>query len=465
MSRMSSAKAGMERSAMTEPPIFKLFPLRLTPFEEYMLLDNQPAYPMSCFVLLKLRGEFDVSIFESALRQTLEYHPLLTCAVTEANGRFYWQQTGAIPPVARAPLEADRRFPSAQGIDLFHEPALKVTVCNENIQLQEIKLTGQTNIMFEVHHSACDAAGIVRFIEDIFCRYARQTGFADAQREAVKPDGLARRGTFRLNRGEILQSLSKQFWGIFRAWTFLLNRVLPLTPKKPVDTQKPSADYPAILFRTFTESETQNIRQRVRALGITLNDWLLCAAFFAMNNWREQHVAGEKKGHLRLAVPTNLRTSEDALMPAANIVSMVFLDRKPKDIQRSESFYQGVHREMDHIKRCHLGWAFIHGLAVYRRLFGNVRKMVHGDRCWSTATVSNLGRLFADVPLPQRDGHIRVDDSLELIGVEACPPVRAWTPLGISAMTYADQMVINLHYDPHVLTRGDAQSILEDMAM
>lgn len=428
-----------------------------------MLLDDQPAYPMSCFFMLKLQGRFNVAIFESALRKALENHPLLTCSVTETNGQFYWQNTGKPPEIVRLPLDEERRFPATKGIDLFCEPSSKITICNVNINSEESQLDGQTNIIFEVHHSASDAAGIARFIEDILCGYASRSGFAAVQREPVELALLSRRGTFGLAWSKILQTLPKQFWGIFRAWTFLMHRVMPLTPQKPSDTSKPSSDYPAILYRDLTVIETQNVREQAKQLGITINDLFLCTAFFAMQHWRTQHVTDGNRGHLRVAVPTNLRTSADTRMPAANIVSMVFLDRKLKKIQRTKSFYQEVHEEMQHIKRCDLGWAFIHGLTLYRCVFGSFRKMTRKDRCWTTATVSNLGRLFADVPLPIREGCVQIDDSLALIGVESSPPVRSWTAMGICAMTYAERMTINFHYDSGVLTRSDAQSILDDI--
>ena len=437
-----------------------LFPLRLTPFEEYMLVDNQPAYPMSCFFMIKLQGRFNVLVFESVLRKALESHPLMTSLVMETNGQFYWQNT-KIPVIARSPLEDKRQFPAAEGIDLFHEPSLKISICNKNTHPAEVELDGQTNIIFEVHHSASDAAGIARFIEDTLCSYAAQQGFADEQKETVEPTLLARRGTFRLNGHSILRILSKQFWGIFRAWKFLMNRIIPLTPKKS-DALKPAADYPAILHRDLTVTETQSVRQRAKQLGITINDLLICAAFGAMKNWQEQH-AEKKKGFLRIAVPTNLRTSADNRMPAANIVSMVFLDRKPENIQPVESFYQGIRNEMQHIKQCDLGWAFIHGLTLYKRTFGSFRKMTQQNRCWTTATVSNLGRLFVDVPLPIQEGRVQIDDSLELIGIESSPPIRSSTALGICVMTYADCMTINLHYDSGILTYSDAQSILDSV--
>ena len=242
-----------------------------------------------------------------------------------------------------------------------------------------------------------------------------------------------------------------------------MNRVVPLTQKKLVAPQRLPGDYPAILCRDLTEAETQNVQQKATQLGITINDLFLCTAFFAMKNWQEQHAAGGKKGNLRIAVPTNLRTPADAPMPAANIVSMVFIDRKPEKIQPVPAFYQGIHKEMRHIKRCNLGWAFIFGLTLYRRIFGSFRKMMHPEQCWATATVSNLGRLFAAVPLPMPEGRVQVDKSLELTGVEACPPVRSLTALGISVLTYAGCMTVNLHYDSGVLTRSDAQSILEEL--
>jgi NRPS condensation-like uncharacterized protein len=361
-------------------------------------------------------------------------------------------------------LNDERRFPVSKGIDLFHESALQVTICNGNGDPAEVDLDGQTRVIFEIHHSTCDAAGLARFVGDVLCDYARQTAFADIEREPVDPALLVRRGTFGKSFRKILQSLPKQFWGLFRARTFLLNRIIPLTPDKPDrNAPIPSADYPAIIHRDLTATETQDVLRKAKQLGVTVNDLFLSAAFFAMRHWRDNHMAGKTKGVLRIAVPTNLRTSADDRMPAANVVSMVFLDRKPEQIQNTPSFYQGVYREMQHIKRCNLGWAFIHGLTAYRLIFGSFRKMIQQDRCWTTATVTNLGRIFTDVPLPVREGRIQLGESLEIVGLETAPPVRPRTALGISVMTYVDCMTINVHYDSTVLTRSDAQFILDEM--
>jgi NRPS condensation-like uncharacterized protein len=338
---------------------------------------------------------------------------------------------------------------------------MKVTICNEKKEDAETILSGQTNIVFETHHSACDAAGSIRFLEDIFYEYADP----NKAPPPVEPALLFRRGTFGLTTWrKNLQMLPKRIWGLIRAWKFFMNRVIPLADRMPkIDGTKPPAGYPAIIHRDLTKLETQNIRQKADMLGITINDLLLCTAFFAMKNWQRQNAAEKKTGFLRIAVPTNLRIPEDVLMPAANIVSMVFLDRTTNDIQDEETFYRGIHKEMQHIKRCNLGLAFVTGLAVYQRIIGNFRKIIRRDRCWTTATVSNIGRVFDGVALLKQEGRIQLDDGLEMIGIVSSPPVRPWTALGICITTYAECMTINVHYDTGVLNESDAQSLLNDI--
>ena len=148
-------------------------------------------------------------------------------------------------------------------------------------------------------------------------------------------------------------------------------------------------------------------------------------------------------------------------MPAANLVSMVFLDRKPGKIADDQRFLQTLHREMAHIKRCNLGLAFIHGLNVYRRFFGSYKKMINQNRCWTTTTVSNLGSLLTSAPLPRRDGRLLLDHDLELSSVESTPPVRPQTSTGICAMTYAGRMTVSMQYDTTLLGREQAESLFE----
>jgi hypothetical protein len=180
-----------------------------------------------------------------------------------------------------------------------------------------------------------------------------------------------------------------------------------------------------------------------------------------MNDWRQQEKITGQYGRLRIAIPTNLRTPHDCLMPAANIVSMVFLDRKPHCIQNNNSFLQGIHREMRHIKNCNLGLALIYGLTVYRKLFGSYKKMINQNRCWTTATVSNLGFLFHQTPFPLRNGNLRVDHELELTAIHSVPPIRPQTVLGVCAFSYADCLTIDMQYDSELINTDQAKKLFD----
>ncbi|MDR3233397.1 MAG: hypothetical protein LBT46_07020, partial [Planctomycetaceae bacterium] len=325
-----------------------------------------------------------------------------------------------------------------------------------------------TQVTVEIHHSACDAAGAFRFIEDIFCQYARQQGTldTDVRREEVKAELLNRRGKYGLTPAAWLRIFPKQFWGLTRAWMFFFNRVRPLIPVKVLlDAPKPHRLFPAAVSKVFDEQETRQIHRRTRDAGLTLNDAALAATFLSMKNFDTCNAAASahqaaQAGYWRIAVPTNLRTDGDRLMPAANIVSMVFIDRKTYKITDTEAFRCGIHREMQYIKRCHLGLALIHGLRIYRCLFGNFTKMIRRDKCWTTATVSNIGVLFDKLPFPKKDGRIQLGDNLELFSVSSVPPIRPQTLLGVCVLTYANRMSVCVHYDTAVLTQSEAEKLL-----
>jgi hypothetical protein len=235
---------------------------------------------------------------------------------------------------------------------------------------------------------------------------------------------------------------------------------MPLTAAIPkTNGNEPAEDFPAVVSCELSEEQTQNVRRNTKQQGITLNDMLLCGTFDAVKSLQEAKSITEK-GFIRIAVPTNLRTPEDASLPAANKVSMVFIDRKRKDIQQTGRFYRLVHQEMQHIKHCRFGWAFIHGLTVYKWLFGSIRNMVRRECCWATATVSNLGILFDTAELPVQHGRIKLDDTLEMTGAETVPPIRCGTSLGICAFTCMNKLKICIHYDAGVLIKDDAEAVL-----
>ena len=458
--------------------------LRLTPFEEYMLLDNHPVYPMSCFVIFRLRGECNRQFLRESVSATLLRHPLLACSVEEtARGEFYWKPNDHpnVLTFADPSEKIENSFTppfSVRGIDLFHEPAIKLTLWTADKETEDDlespiphvsarpQKAAETFLFVEVHHSATDAAGAFLFLKDLLTEYAVRSGAIpqDTPRHSFDPTLLEQRGKYGRTFGTALRTLPQQLWGLTRAWKFLMNRPLPLVPFKPnLRKGEPAKGFPTLLFKEFNEADTQRIRARGKKQGVTINDLLLQATFSAMETCRQRwNIRLEhSSGQLRLAVATDLRTPALADISAANIVSMVFLDRKPKNIRNDDTFLHGIHREMAHIKRCNLGLAFIHGLTIYKKLFGDFRKMIDQNRCWTTGTVSNLGPLFVDAPfLATEEKHLRIGD-MELINIYAVPPIRPQSVFGACLSTYAGRLSLTFQYDTEALTRQQARELFD----
>ncbi len=448
----------------------------LTPFEEYMLVDSHPAYPMSCFMFFRLKGVLDQDVFRHALQAALKRHPLLRSLVLcsfgkqTPSGQLNWVSSDEEPEVAVF-FTKKSVHPPAKGIDLFQSPGLIISVLLD-------ESAGQCLLRFEFHHSVSDGIGMLRFFEDAFVEYAALRGFPlpnaapEVSLELLKTrctlrgtgeSHSGRRG-FRRFLSPILKKPLKYFREFHRAKHFLWHRVDPLVPQKPdLARTTPPADFPALLSHHWSHAETQKMIERTKQQGLTLNDWVLRATYLAIRDWQKNENIPPGKGYLRLAVPTNLRTEADKMMPAANIVSMVFIDRKIKEIGEGKKFAFGLHREMHHVKRYNLGWAMIHGLALFRRFLGGIQRMVNQNRCWATATVTNLGICWKESPFPKRDGRLQLDSNLELTELDIVPPVRPQTALGICLHSYADQLRISMQYDTTLLKNEQARKLLRSL--
>jgi hypothetical protein len=162
---------------------------------------------------------------------------------------------------------------------------------------------------------------------------------------------------------------------------------------------------------------------------------------------------------LRMMVPMNLRREGDEHMPAADVVSCVFLDRRGRDFTDADRLLRGIHAEMDLIKRNQLGYTFVFSLAICRRLFGGLEEQVRADKCTVSGVFTNVGSLFAQTPLPEYDRHI-VAGNVTLRDIDAVAPLHPYSCVTVVAGLYADRLGITLHYDPRPLSEAQAIDLL-----
>ena len=143
----------------------RLFPLRMTPFELCMLLEDSPVYPMQFFLRLRFAGRFERGAFTQAFDTALARHPLLMAVVQRGKRQdCCWVLGENVRPEIRwriGPL--DEGLSTATLIDIYREPGVRATVAESG---------EQTHVTLQFQHTACDGLGASDFAGDLLTAYA-----------------------------------------------------------------------------------------------------------------------------------------------------------------------------------------------------------------------------------------------------------------------------------------------------
>jgi NRPS condensation-like uncharacterized protein len=423
-----------------------------TIFEKYMFLDDQPAYPMDSFRFLRFSGRLKFNYFEASIAEVIRYHPMLRSIIRQdQHGQFFWEETDY--PIfirkIRGPLAA--RFPNPEAIDLFKEPGFKVYFVEEK---------NQTSVLFQFHHSVSDGIGEMQVLADILSDYVfRFQGKSPPENPRnLDPKLLFYRGSSGL-------TLAKYFRFFFSTavttYQLLFRFPTPLAPHVPLNTNIPAKDYLAFCADELTQEETQNYFDRAKKCNVTINDLLIRDLFLTMGVWRKKWFVPQGNPWLRISMPMNLRTESLKNMPAANSVTMLFLDRKERDFSNPDRLLEKIHQETDWIKRTEQKHVLLLSLKIRNRLPGGIKYELMSPKCRATAVLSNLGKIFESLPFMRRhDGRLFVGNAV-LEEIDATPPIRSGTLISLSTLTYANRLRLILRYDAKNMTTEQAVDLLQ----
>jgi hypothetical protein len=428
----------------------------LTTMEEFIYWEDRPAYPWSCFVRLRFSGCLDRAAFESAVRTVVARHPLLASKIEKTwRGRLRWSSVDDPAPVITwesAPVGGP--LPPATRLDLRQEIGVRFHVLTDGTD---------SDLIIQFHHSCCDGAGFALVLRELLVAYALAYGGAPnrAKLATLDPGKLPGRGRFGLTLRKLIRMVPNQLVGLRGARQFLMRKPAPLIPHRagPDDSPLPKT-YPAVVHYLFDREASASIRKASMRQEVTSNDLLARDLFLAIAEWRMRQNIDDDGSWLRMMIPMNLRSTEDHSMPAANMVSSVFLDRRGPDFADPNRLLSGIHEEMDLIKRLQLGFTFIFSTAICRRFLGGLEKKVRADKCTISCILTNVGNLLAHVPLPRRDECI-VAGNVTLEDAEFVAPLRPYSCVTIIAALYARRLGVTLHYDPRPLTEQQASDLLE----
>jgi hypothetical protein len=437
----------MSKSADAE-----LFPLPLAAFEQYMLTDDCPEYPATFFLRFTFDARFERPALEAALVSALLRHPLLNAfTVPVGNERFQWEPAGTVQP----PLSwHDGRFPAAGPAELRIDLSRQI-----GFHIFMVELDGRTQMWLQIHHTSCDGLGAMRFVEDLLAAYHDAVA-PHCPRPPSRPVDLSRlrhRGRFGLNPLSNLLRVPKEALGLLGSTEFFAHRVAPLAASSPLPDAGLKA-YPSVCAHTFSAEATAKLRQAVEKIGGTVNDLLIRQLFAAVVDWNSNRDPQSASRFLRIMIPTNLRMAADDSMPAANVVSMVFLDRRPAGAI-SNKMAKLSRLEMKLCKKWRLGLTMIRYMQAYRAFPGGLRRLLPKDRCLATTVLSNFGDATRRMSLPRRDGRIVAGNAM-LEDIAIVPPIRPLTHATFCANFYAGRLNASVQFDPAKLSSEDGQELL-----
>lgn len=259
-----------------------VFPLPLTTFEHYMLLDDRPDYPMTYVVRLFFSGVVQREPFASALSETLQCHPLF-CALTTRgkHGRPCWVLSAASEPtVTWNATEASIDAGLNQPLNLTSQCGLRIWISED---------ANSSQATFQIHHACCDGIGAVRFLSQLLATYGLHAtpNTGPAPQRVGMPSELLKRDC-----RAVLQGRGNR---VGECWSNIVDAAFWCTRQATVlqgsNTAEPSSSEPlpclGMQQHVFAQSETTALAETARRHGVTVNDLLVRDLLQVLRQWIE----------------------------------------------------------------------------------------------------------------------------------------------------------------------------------
>jgi len=407
---------------------------------------------------LRFSGKLNFDAMDSAIQQTVERHPLVRATIRDdsKHGCFWNINDSSTIKLERWTANSQNEYPVASFMDLTKGVGTRIWLV-ENSEAHDL--------VAQIHHACTDALGMCLFIEDLLMLYAKKIGAieSNAQLRPLNNQRLPLRNHFGLTWKKTLRLIPLQILGLHVVGKFFLRNAVSLgCPGQNPHTEQ-HVVFPSPMSLDLDADTTSKVLAAAKSKNVTVNDLLVRDLFLAINAWRSQIEPQLKKGWVRFFVPINHRVQEDATLSAANIMSAVFLERHPGQLNDPESLLRSLQTQMKRVKRYQLGFLFIAAHALLSRLPRLRACVIRQDRCVSSCVFSNIGVVFKQSSLPQRDGKLLVGD-ITLDNIDFVAPLRPLTTAAFCVSTYAKRLSINLHFDPRAISKQQAEELLQTLA-
>lgn len=159
-------------------------------------------------------------------------------------------------------------------------------------------------------------------------------------------------------------------------------------------------------------------------------------------------------------MPVNVRRPIDYRMPAANVISLSFIDRAADQLADPMGLLGNLHTETEQTIRLRTSLVFVPALKLLGILPGQLYARIRRPHCQASAALSNLGILLMRSPLLGPDRRA-ISGGVTLESMEASMPLRDLTHVAFAASIYGRKLSLSISHDPRWIDTVDSRELLE----
>lgn len=421
----------------------------LTPFEEYMLGDEYPGWPMTFWIRLEFSDPLDPARLNRAITATAKTHPLLAARIEyDQRRRPFWipaPVTSVVHEFQSTELETE--FPTSAPIDLQTEPGWRIW--------KDIR-GGSGVVWMEFHHAVCDGISAFRVLEDILASYRDDTRSPESDSD-LNWQQLTHR-----DRCDNLSGLTQRF----SQWAWMIWRIAAYAATAPASldvvswpNEIPTGGMVPSQARIARLGDVTEYLHAAKRHGCTLNDLVITCLFRSLHEAMIERVP-ERRHRLRLFIPMDLRGNPLNTCQVGNIVGMLHIDRvvSARGLESDPVSVCSVASDMKLFRKTQMGRALVVSLGTVTALLGSPGWLLNPGKCGATTVLTNLKTPLQSSKLAGPDGRMQIGTTV-LESVELFPPVRPMTPACFGLLTYGNELRLAMRFQPATFPAADAESL------
>jgi hypothetical protein len=428
-----------------------------------MLVDEHPGYPMVYTIENIFDGRPNRVYLEQALKLVLERHPLLSACVRDVRGYPHWipltDSSIHVVWMTDEGISEDQLLPV---INLKRESGLRLWVIPHGKGVR---------IIWGFHHACCDAIGAFGVIGEWMAVYNalfHMTDYRDSLPD-LNQDALLHRATFPSQKkpGEKkTPSVPTARWK--RTWSSLkiARNVLRSHPWQAGNGLRYTGSEPLPVNALLSKREMDYsvggpLRSYLLRRKTSLNNLLIANLFRTLSDWNGHTHGVDPSRFLRVTVPVSKRLIIHRNMPAANVLSYVFIDRHEGACVKRPALLNSITGEMLAIRRQNLSRLFVHYLSYLSKYPALMRFLSRRRILSPTAVLSMVVPLrHFRARLEQQEGSV-LSGNMRLLSIHGAPPARPGTGLAMTVIPYADKLNIALRCDPKFMSDENRERFLD----